>query len=67
MAYTSIFLIIQHSCRQAGKVPGVEFCPADGSTLDICHLAQLAEKWLAVAYFRDPKTRRHGHFVPAVT
>ena len=56
--YTTVFAdLVQRECRrQSGMVPVVEFRLAEGSTLDICHLIQLADKSLAVAYCRDPET-----------
>lgn len=40
---------------QPDRVPVVELHLADGTKLDICHIALLAESWLAVAHFRDAK------------
>ena len=56
--YTTVFpQLVQQECRrQAEKVAVVELLLGDGGTLDICHVLQLADKWLAVAFFRDPKT-----------
>jgi hypothetical protein len=49
--------LLQRECRQqAGKVPVVEFHFADGTMLDICHIVQLGENWMVVAFFRDPET-----------
>jgi len=49
--------LVQQECRrQAGKVPVVQFHLLDGSTLDICHVVQLGENWMVVAFFRDPET-----------
>ena len=39
--------------ERPSHVPVVEFRLADGTTLDVCHIVHLADKWLAVAYFRD--------------
>ena len=36
--------------------PVVLFRLAGGATLDVCYIAELAERWLAIAYLRDPKT-----------
>lgn len=56
--YTTVFpQLVQKECRrQADKVPVVEFRLGDGSGLDVCHILQLADRWLAVAFFRDPET-----------
>lgn len=43
----------QQCAMQSGHVPVVEFRLADGTVLDVCHIVHLADKWLAVAYFRD--------------
>ena len=43
----------QQCAMQSGHVPVVEFRLADGTALDVCHIVHLADKWLAVAYFRD--------------
>jgi hypothetical protein len=45
---------LQVQCQaQPDRVPVVELHLADGTKLDICHVAFLAESWLAVAYYRD--------------
>ena len=56
--YSGVFPeLVKTECRrQAGKVPVVEFKLGDGTKLDVCHLAQLADKWFAVAHFRDIET-----------
>jgi len=56
--YAAVFPeLVQQECRrQPGKVPVVQFRVGDGATLDVCHFLQLSEKWLAVAFFRDPET-----------
>jgi hypothetical protein len=43
----------QECAQRPSHVPVVEFRLADGITLDVCHIVHLADKWLAVAYFRD--------------
>jgi hypothetical protein len=46
--------LVRSECRrQPDKTPVVELRLGDGSTLDVCHVAQLAERWLAVTFFRD--------------
>src|SRR3989304_7073993 len=35
------------------QIPVVELRLADATTLDICHIVHLADRWLSVAYFRD--------------
>jgi len=56
--YTSVFPdLVQKECRrQADKVPVVEFHLGDGTTLDICHILQLSDRWMTVAFFRDLNT-----------
>ena len=56
--YTSVFPdLVEKECRrQADKVPVVEFQLGDGTTLDICHILQLSDRWMTVAFFRDLKT-----------
>ena len=45
---------VRQECGQRpDHVPVVEFRLAGGTTLDVCHIVHLADKWLAVAYFRD--------------
>ena len=55
--YTTVFLdLVRKECRrQADKVPVVEFRLGDGGGLDVCHILQLSDRWLAVAFFRDPE------------
>lgn len=46
--------LVQAECRrQPEKTPVVEMRLGDGGALDVCHVAQLAERWLAVTFFRD--------------
>jgi hypothetical protein len=46
--------LVQSECqRQPDKTPVVELRLGDGGTLDVCHVAQLAQQWLAVTFFRD--------------
>ena len=56
--YQTVFpQLLQQECRrQSGKVPIVEFRLGDGTTLDICHVIQPTDRWMVVAFFRDPKT-----------
>ena len=56
--YTTAFPdLVQQECRrQSGQVPVVEFRLGDGTTLDVCHVMQLADRWMVLAFFRDPKT-----------
>ena len=39
-----------------GDVPVVNLHLANGRTLDLCHVAHLADTWVAVQYFRDTET-----------
>ena len=34
-------------------IPVVELRLADGALLDLCHIVNLADQWMAVAHFRD--------------
>ena len=34
-------------------IPVVELRLADGAVLDLCHIVNLAEEWMAVSHFRD--------------
>ncbi|HEU0075264.1 MAG TPA: hypothetical protein VFS30_14765 [Dehalococcoidia bacterium] len=46
--------LVQTECRrQPDKTPVVELRLGDGTTLDVCHVTQLAERWLGVTFFRD--------------
>jgi hypothetical protein len=48
---------LQVQCQaQPERVPVVELHLADGTKLDVCHFAFLAESWLAVAYYRDGRS-----------
>jgi hypothetical protein len=38
------------------QIPAVLLSLADGAQLDLCHIARLADTWLAVACFRDRAT-----------
>ena len=45
---------VERECkREPGRVPVVQFLLADGTTLDVCHIAHLADTWLGVAAYRD--------------
>lgn len=45
---------LQVQCQaQPDGVPVVELHLADGTKLDVCHVAFQAESWLAVAYYED--------------
>src|SRR5574341_1750905 len=37
-------------------VPVVELRLADGAVLDVCHLVNLADQWMAISHFRDAET-----------
>ena len=46
--------LVQAEClRQPEKTPVVKLRLGDGGELDVCHVAQLAARWLAVTFFRD--------------
>ena len=48
---------VERECKQQpGRVPVVQFRLADGTTLDVCHIAHLADTWLGVAAYRDAAT-----------
>lgn len=46
--------IRQRCVEQSGHVPVVELHLADGDSLDLCHIVHLADRWLLVAFYRDP-------------
>ena len=35
-------------------IPVVELRLTDGAVLDLCHVVNLADQWMAVSHFRDP-------------
>ena len=45
--------IRQECAARPGQVPVVQLKLGDGAALDVCHIIHLADRWLAVAYFRD--------------
>ena len=51
---TMLFQRVTTECKERpNQTPVVRLHLADGTTLDICHIVHLNEKWMAVAYFRD--------------
>lgn len=49
-------LVTDECRRQPNRVPVVELRLGDGSILDACHIARLDQNWLAIAFYRDPRT-----------
>jgi|SRR3990172_9151539 len=45
---------VERECkREPGRVSVVQFRLADGTMLDVCHIAHLADSWLGLAVYRD--------------
>lgn len=54
---TALLDRVEGECRhQPTRVPVVQFRLSDGVVLDVCHIFYLADGWLGVAVYRDPRT-----------
>jgi hypothetical protein len=49
-------LVTAECRRQPNRTPVVELRLGDCGALDVCHVGRLDEKWLAIAFYRDPRT-----------
>jgi len=48
---------VQQQCKQQpDAIPVVELHLADGTTLDLCHVAGVGPQWIAALYYRDRET-----------